>query len=373
MNGLKLKLNQQKLKSYFCSMLLASFALSSPSASVFAIDTLEKSNSVGNNDSTYGPLDEEMDQDGEDQQDPDLADAQDPQNEQDENDDATTSAAGLPKRRVLKGTRGLTCVGIKWQNMEKVGATAAGCQYVSDKISEFYRTNSRGLFTITPTNGYQLAVPFNGSNKNLAAAEKIVKDTYKADMYIVPSIFTGPHASGGIAHVKSAQFMTATHEVGHLLGLAHAGSYTFPGGKPVLNAYGDKRSIMGRIISRYITAPQYYFLGWLPDSEFKLHDPSTTTYNLKRISDFKVNGLATVILPPTGKDSRYAFISTTTCLNNGKKTCVNLHMSTGSGSQRVAEIEDEFYDVYFTGVHIKVLGYSKNNVTQISVDFKPKP
>jgi hypothetical protein len=286
---------------------------------------------------------------------------------------ASAAVTGRPPQRVLEGKRTIVCAGIQWQNVAKPGAGDAACQNLSEHLAQFYHDNSRGLLTLVPEEGHTVDVPYDGSHSNLAAAEKIVKETFHANYYVVPSIFTYPHASGGIAHVKSAQFMTAGHEVGHLLGLGHAGLYTYAAdGTPKLNPYGDHHSIMSDSISEYLTPPQYYWLGWLPDEELAMYDPTVPSYLVKQISDFSGSGLSAVIVPPASKSGRWAFIGALRCPEGPNKTCVTLHLANRGGSLKVAESNDEIYDENFTGLHIKVLGFSGQRA-RISVDHAPKP
>lgn len=268
-----------------------------------------------------------------------------------EADGLVTDAAvtGRPPQHVLKDRRTIVCA------------------------AQFYHDNSRGLLTLVPEEGHTVDVPYDGNHSHVAAAEKIVKQTFHANYYVVPSIFTNPHAGGGIAHVKSAQFMTAGHEVGHLLGLGHAGLYTHAvDGKPKLNPYGDHTSIMSDSISEYLTPPQYYWLGWLPDEEIAMYDPAVPSYLVNQISDFSGSGLSAVIVPPASKGGRWAFIGARHCAEGPNKTCVTLHLANRGGSLKVADSNDEIYDENFTGLHINVLGFSGQRA-RISVDHAPKP
>jgi hypothetical protein len=204
----------------------------------------------------------------------------------------------------------------------------------------------------------------------------MVKAAHKADMYVVPQECTGPHAGGGFAHVKSAQAMTATHEVGHLVKLQHTGLYTYPNGKPQLKGYGDTNSIMSNRSSRFLTAPQYYYQGWLNKDEYELYSPSVKEYELKRITKLNDKGLATVIVPPHVSGGAYAFLSVIGCKNNTSETCVSLHLPTygggWGGSLLVAEFANEYHDTHFTGLYVKKLR-TANGRTAITIEYKGTP
>ncbi len=45
-----------------------------------------------------------------------------------------------------------------------------------------------------------------------------------------------------------------------------------------------------------------------------------------------------------------------------------LHLSSGGASQKVKQFNDEFYDIYFTGLHMKILSFENNAIT-LTIDF----
>lgn len=285
-----------------------------------------------------------------------------------------------PLRKAPKTPQNLASVGLHYTNGDPNGASKAAS--VGRQIALFFKRNSRGLLTIKDK-AFQVNVPFTYVRKNVNSAIAYVKKQKPDfDLYamIVGTIQSVSHAGGKVAVLRGALYRDAQHEVGHLLGLGHAGAYKMEKGKLVLDAYGDGESVMSRMPSSYLTAPQYYHLGWLRKEEVAMHEPGQT-YVLRRISDFGGEGLAAVAIPNAqfwGKDApdaklgakgtRDAYISYSSKFEN----CVVLHLSQGGGSQRVKLFSDEYFDKDFTGLHIKVLKKDAKNAT-ISIDFAERP
>lgn len=288
-----------------------------------------------------------------------------------------------PAQPPVAGTKNLACIGIKYQDTAKF--TSAGeATSMCHQISDFYQRNSRGVMQLKPA-GYQQNVSLDGVPKNVNQAVNIAKAAHpQADFYAIVEMFiSASHSGGGVSNLITSLASTATHEVGHLLGLGHAGTYKLVNGTWTLDAYGDGQSVMSRYPSAWLTAPQYYHQGWMPQAEAAIYT-ADQTYSLKRINDFTGQGLSTVIVDanlfqPNGMAAplgdvqagkRDAYISFPTGCGG---ICMAIHLSANDGgSQKVRTFTKEYYDERFTGLHVKLLDQTPSQIT-ISVDFAKKP
>ena len=277
--------------------------------------------------------------------------------------------AKLPRKKPVLGLKKLACVGISYTQPINDFVTAARCKDGAKNVAEFYQSMSRGKVKFDVA-GYHMDYP-GDAWKTFEAAAQLAKKKFKADYYIVPSIFRkgGNHASGGICWVIQMTGWVWKHELGHLLGLGHTGKYVYDKqGKPKLEPYNDKDSVMGNSGFAGLTAPQFYTKDWLRADEVQLAPALGGTFELRKIMNLKGKGLATVVV--VGRNARPLFLSfPPKC----KGACVALHLSSGGGSQRIAITQDEFYDDDFTGAHVKVLPGAAAGKVRFSLDFEKKP
>lgn len=287
-----------------------------------------------------------------------------------------------PVPKALDGSPSLACVGISYNNPINDYVTAARCKKGADGVANFYLTNSRGLLKIKAL-GYHMNYN-GGAAASFSKAELVAKKNFKASHYVIPSIFRngGNHASNNIAHVVQMTGWVWNHEVGHLLGLQHTGRFVYSAkGVPTYNSYGDQDSVMGGggVGSKYLTAPQYYMKGWLPQKEAALY-VSGTVYELKQITNFDGKGLSVVVIPnslfsksvsnPGMVNGRAAYVAyPKTC---GIGQCIAIYLAGSGASARVGSSNVEFFDTHFTGIHIRVVNVTKTTVN-VTIDFLKPP
>lgn len=293
----------------------------------------------------------------------------------------TPQHIGLPKNKPMLGQRTLLCAAIIYTddaNPPYEGKAPGVC----NQIRSFYLRNSRQMFDVK-VKGVNHRVPFS-NNRQWDKIKYSVKQKYPNYDYYALMVGTklgASHAGAGTAFLRGALYRDAQHEFGHLIGLGHAGRYEWEKGKPVLHAYSDGESVMGRFPSDTLTGPQYRWLAWLPKEEVATYNDSMLgkEYEIKRITDTKLQMLSLVGIPveyfyghvpdqEAPMPHRDAFISFGTKCDQ----CLSLHLSMGGGSQKVAMFGNEYYDTWFSGIHVKVTESSKVKM-KFTIDFEPKP
>jgi hypothetical protein len=292
----------------------------------------------------------------------------------------------LPKIKPKLGNKTLLCASIEYTDKPNV-PSAGKAKSVCNQVRDFYTRNSRGLLDIK-VEGTLIKVPFK-NNRQWNEIKKYVKAKHpNFDMYalIVGDKLSASHAGGGVAWLRGTLYRDAQHEVGHLLGLGHAGRYVTENGKVILESYGDGESVMGRFPSSTLTGAQYRWEGWLPKSEVAVYNPTMLgqIYQIKRITNKEIPMLSLVgvphayfhgenppQVPVTDQDDppqRDAYISFSTKCDS----CLSLHLSLGGGSQKIQMFGKEYYDTRFTGMHVKVVESTTTSV-KFTIDFQPKP
>lgn len=273
----------------------------------------------------------------------------------------------------------MLCVSLQFANEPKNDFTISNVNNLARGISNFYLKNSRGLLKIIYKTNL-IKVPFVGAPKNVNRAEQyVINNNPDYDIYAIMTKYNGDTDNAGnrIAHLSSPLVRTGCHEVGHLLGLGHAGSYVYNKNKYELDYYGDGLSVMSKYPSNFLTGPQYYYLNWTPTNEVMIIKDKTslpTTVTLKRLNIYDLDGLSTLIIKSnifrkdekSGRDLFITYPQPNKFFD--KKPYIAMHLQNDGGSQKIKTFTKSYLDKFFTNIKVTILKSSFEYIT-IQIEF----
>lgn len=246
----------------------------------------------------------------------------------------------------VKGTYNLYCIALKW--LDNPGPSLGSVTNDGHLAAEVYHRLSGGYINFNVI-AKVVSVNYTHVAKNLGAAESQAKKIATANQKnTYPNIYVmfnhGAKAvsegGGDTAHLIGTLGRDVLHEIGHCrpFKLGHSGKFD-SNGKYL--QYDDGTSFMGRFSSTSLTAPQLYYLGWLPQNKVAEYDIGTpaTEYNIEQLnSGGTSDSLQAVYIPrDTGKP---LFLSMPK-VNNQFMFALHLanhqnsNPSNGGGSERV--------------------------------------
>lgn len=291
---------------------------------------------------------------------------------------------------VVKGIKTVLVAGLKFSNEASHANSFGQCNTAAQGLADFYRRNSRNMLNLK-VEVKLIDVPFPGdANSVLSKGGPYVKQQFPGkDIYVIVSKFvSGDHSGNGFAYVMGTLTRDVEHECGHVLGLAHAGAYSYTGKGTTYDQYGDGLSVMSRFASNYLTSPAYVYLGWMPESEIvRITDANQlpATFNLKRINNYGAAGTSVVIFDSSilkNKGGRNAYLSFPQHTKFwGSKPFAVLHLVNGEaidtghgmngGSAKIKTFGSSFYDSIFTGLNMQIQPGTSDTQLIIKVSLQP--
>jgi hypothetical protein len=286
---------------------------------------------------------------------------------------------------VVTGDKKVLIAGVKFTNEKEHTYSLQQLRMCGSGMVKFFNKNSRNLLQMH-LEMKLVDVPFVGNKTSVTnQAGPYVKNKFPGkDIYIIVSKFLdGDHAGGGFAYCQNTLTRTVVHEVGHCLGLAHAGAYVYKGKGYDYDQYGDGLSPMSRYPANCLTSPAYCYLGWIPDSEIVTIsnlNQLPSTFKLKRINNFGAPGISVIRFKSDllkNKDGRDAFLSfpqQTKFFKN--KPFAALHLLNkqkqgfGGGSAKIKTFAKAFYDSIFTGLDMVIESGTTTTELVITVSQK---